>query len=29
MKTIYDTPLPEGWSEEALAKMVVTRRGYT
>ena len=29
MKAIYDTPLPDGWSEEALAKVVVTRRGYT
>ena len=29
MKAIYDTPLPEGWSEEPLAKVVVTRRGYT
>ncbi|MDI6748096.1 MAG: restriction endonuclease subunit S [Rhodocyclaceae bacterium] len=29
MKAIYDTPLPDGWSEEPLAKVVVTRRGYT
>jgi len=29
MKAIYDTPLPHGWSEEPLAKLVVTRRGYT
>lgn len=29
MKAIYDTPLPEGWTEEPLAKVVVTRRGYT
>jgi type I restriction enzyme, S subunit len=29
MKAIYDTPLPRGWSEEPLAKLVVTRRGYT
>jgi hypothetical protein len=29
MKAIYDTPLPEGWSEEPLANLVVTRRGYT
>lgn len=29
MKVIYDTPLPDGWSEEPLAKVVVTRRGYT
>lgn len=29
MKAIYDSPLPEGWSEEPLANLVVTRRGYT
>lgn len=29
MKAIYDTPLPDGWVEEPLAKVVVTRRGYT
>lgn len=29
MKAIYDQPLPDGWSEEALGKLVVTRRGYT
>lgn len=29
MKAIYATPLPEGWSEEPLANVVVTRRGYT
>jgi type I restriction enzyme, S subunit len=29
MKAIYDLPLPEGWSEEPLGKVVVTRRGYT
>jgi type I restriction enzyme S subunit len=29
MKAIYDMPLPEGWSEEPLANLVVTRRGYT
>lgn len=29
MKAIYDTPVPSDWREEPLAKMVVTRRGYT
>jgi len=29
MKAIYDTPLPDGWVEESVAKVVVTRRGYT
>lgn len=29
MKAIYDNPLPSGWTEEPLAKVVVTRRGYT
>lgn len=29
MKAIYDTPLPDSWVEEPLAKVVVTRRGYT
>lgn len=29
MKAIYDVPLPDGWCEEPLAKVVVTRRGYT
>ncbi|MEZ5657696.1 MAG: restriction endonuclease subunit S [Burkholderiaceae bacterium] len=29
MKAIYDTPLPDGWSEEPLGKVVLTRRGYT
>ena len=29
MKAIYDQPLPDGWSEEPLGKVVVTRRGYT
>lgn len=29
MKAIYDTPLPVGWSEEPLAKVAITRRGYT
>lgn len=29
MRAIYDTPLPDGWVEEPLAKVVVTRRGYT
>lgn len=29
MKAIYDSPLPEGWSEEPLANLVVRRRGYT
>ena len=29
MKPIYDTPLPDGWNEKPLSKMVVTRRGYT
>jgi|JI10StandDraft_1071094.scaffolds.fasta_scaffold365138_1 type I restriction enzyme S subunit len=29
MKAIYDSPLPKGWSEEPLANLVVTRRGYT
>lgn len=29
MRAIYDTPLPAGWNEEPLAKLVVTRRGYT
>lgn len=29
MKAIYDQPLPNGWSEEPLRKVVITRRGYT
>jgi type I restriction enzyme, S subunit len=29
MKAIYDSPLPIDWVEEPLAKVVVTRRGYT
>lgn len=29
MKAIYDTPLPDGWCEKPLAKLVDTRRGYT
>lgn len=29
MKAIYDTPLPDSWSEAPLSKVVVTRRGYT
>lgn len=29
MKAIYDGPLPVGWVEKPLAKVVVTRRGYT
>ena len=29
MKAIYDAHLPSGWSEEPLAEVVVTRRGYT
>ncbi len=29
MKTLYDTPLPNGWKEKPLAQMVELRRGYT
>jgi type I restriction enzyme S subunit len=29
MKSIYETTLPEGWIEAPLARLVVTRRGYT
>jgi type I restriction enzyme S subunit len=29
MKAIYETPVPSGWTELPLAKVVETRRGYT
>lgn len=29
MKQLYDNPLPQGWNEKPLAKMITLRRGYT